>query len=94
MTARIYQPTKNAMQSGKALTKHWVLEYEVEENTKFIDPLMGWSGNSDMKQEIHLKFPTLEAAKKYAHKHEIDYYVILPKKPTLHKQSYADNFTS
>ena len=27
MTVRIYQPTKTAMQSGKAKTKRWVLEH-------------------------------------------------------------------
>ena len=28
MLARIYRPAKNAMQSGKAKTKDWVLEFE------------------------------------------------------------------
>ncbi len=28
MTARIYKPTRNAMQSGQARTKSWVLVYE------------------------------------------------------------------
>ncbi len=30
MRARIYQPAKTAMQSGRALTKRWLLEYEPE----------------------------------------------------------------
>ena len=41
MRARIYKPTKNAMQSGKARTKQWVLEYE-QETARTVDPLMGW----------------------------------------------------
>ena len=28
MRARIYQPPKNAMQSGRAATDEWVLEFE------------------------------------------------------------------
>lgn len=42
MEARIYQPTKTAMQSGKANTRFWVLEFEPEECKK-IEPLMGWT---------------------------------------------------
>ena len=30
MLARIYKPAKTAMQSGKARTKEWVLDYEPE----------------------------------------------------------------
>jgi len=37
---RIYQPTKNAMQSGRANLARWVLEYEPSER-KATDPLMG-----------------------------------------------------
>lgn len=41
--ARIYQRTKNAMQSGRARTDSWVLEYEPAE-AKRPDPLTGWAG--------------------------------------------------
>jgi hypothetical protein len=30
MRARIYKPARNAMQSGKARTKQWLLDYEPE----------------------------------------------------------------
>jgi len=30
MVARIYKPSRNAMQSGTAKTKAWVLDYEPE----------------------------------------------------------------
>lgn len=60
MTARIYQPVKNPMQSGKAKS-FWLLEY-VPERKKQLDELMGWVGNNDMKQELKLKFNSKEEA--------------------------------
>ena len=42
MTARIYRPAKTAMQSGKASTKQWLLEFE-HDRPREIDPLMGWT---------------------------------------------------
>ena len=51
MRARIYQPTKSAMQSGRALTKRWLLEYEPESPRK-IDPLMGWTSSGDMLSQV------------------------------------------
>ena len=39
MTARIYQRPKNAMQSGKALTDEWILEFEQSEARR-ADPLI------------------------------------------------------
>ena len=57
MRARIYQPPKNAMQSGKARTHCWLLEYEPE-SAKAPDPLMGWTSSSDMRQQVQLEFAT------------------------------------
>src|SRR3546814_8303487 len=39
MKARIYQPTKTAMQSGKALTRQWRLDYDTA-GSRFVEPLM------------------------------------------------------
>ena len=55
MRARIYRPAKNAMQSGKARTKQWLLEYEPE-SPRTIDPLMGWTSSRDMRQQLQLEF--------------------------------------
>ncbi|MGA8293409.1 MAG: NADH dehydrogenase ubiquinone Fe-S protein 4, partial [Rhodoplanes sp.] len=57
MLARIYKPAKTAMQSGKARTKNWWLEYEPSEPLE-VEPLMGWTSSSDMRQQIHLRFET------------------------------------
>jgi hypothetical protein len=44
VTARIYKPARTAMQSGKARTKEWVLDYEPE-TPREIEPLMGWTAS-------------------------------------------------
>lgn len=91
MQARIYQRPKNAMQSGKALTDQWVLDF-IPAEAKLPDPLMGWAGSGDMQQQVQLKFASCEAAQAYAEKHGISAQVhaVPPKK--LRLQAYADNF--
>lgn len=91
MTVKIYSPVKNPMQSGKAHQKHWLLEFQPESG-RFNDPIMGWVGSSDMKQELKLYFPTKEQAIAYADKHGLEYQVVEPKKPRMILKSYADNF--
>ncbi len=91
MTARIYCPTKNAMQSGLKNTRQWVLEY-ISEQGKSLDPLMGWSGGSEMAGQIHLKFISKEEAISYAKRNGIAYEVTEPKTRTRKIKSYADVF--
>ncbi len=89
--ARIYRPTKNAMQSGKRNTRCWVLEV-LPENGRFIDPIMGWTGTTDTTQQLRLKFESQEEAEEYAKRKHLNYYVIQPKNSKVHLQSYAENF--
>ncbi|PWB63559.1 MAG: ETC complex I subunit [Bradyrhizobiaceae bacterium] len=91
MVARIYKPTRNAMQSGTAKTKQWVLEFEPEE-PRAIEPLMGWTSSGDMKQQVKLRFTTREEAIAYAERHGIAYQVAEPKEPARRVIAYADNF--
>lgn len=88
--ARITQPDKTAMQSGKAKDS-WLLEFAPEQ-PQFIEPLMGWTGMTDMKQEIKLFFPTKEAAVAYAERKKIPYEIHLPNARRKVKKAYADNF--
>ena len=78
MRARIYRPAKNAMQSGKARTKQWLLEYEPE-SPRTIDPLMGWTSSRDMRQQLQLDFDTAEEAVAYAKANGIPYQLFEPR---------------
>ena len=88
--AKIYIPTKTAMQSGLGKENQWILEFETKNPTR--NPLMGWESSSDTLTEVKLKFSTKELAVNYAKKKKIDYEVIEPKKRKIIKKSYADNF--
>ncbi|WP_129792308.1 ETC complex I subunit [Sphingosinicella sp. CPCC 101087] len=91
MAARIYQRYKNAMQSGKARTDEWVLEFE-SGRAKRPDPLTGWSGGAETQEQVKLTFPSLEAAQAYAERQGIDAHIVPPTPPRLKLQAYADNF--
>lgn len=91
MAAHIYQMPKNAMQSGKARTGTWVLEFDPAE-PKRPDPLTGWAGSGDTRQQLRLTFPSLDAAKAYAEREGVAYHVTLPAPKALKLQAYADNF--
>ena len=93
MLARIYRPAKNAMQSGKAKTKDWVLEFEPASARK-PDPLMGWTQSSDMNGQIRLTFETRDEAIAYAQRHEIAFQLFEPKTPKRIIKAYADNFAA
>lgn len=91
MAARIFQNPMNAMQSGKALTDKWVLQFEPAEARK-PDPLTGWAGSGDTRRQVELTFPDVEAAKAYAEKYGIAYKVTETPQKTLKIQAYSDNF--
>jgi ETC complex I subunit conserved region len=91
MTARIFQSPKNAMQSGKALTDTWILEF-VPAEAKLPDPLMGWAGSGDMNQQVQLRFPDKDAATAYAARCGIEARVHATPPRRLKIQAYADNF--
>ncbi len=91
MTARIYQRPKNAMQSGKALTDLWILEFAPAEARR-ADPLMGWSGSGDTQVQVVLTFASCEEAQAYAQRHGIEARVAATPVRRLKLQAYADNF--
>ena len=91
MPARIYQRPKNAMQSGRAGTDEWILDF-VPAEAKRADPLMGWAGSGDMQQQVILTFATREEARAYAERYGIDARVIPTPPRKLKLQAYADNF--
>ncbi len=89
--AKIYIPSKTAMQSGFGKQKKWVLEFETKDSK--INPLMGWESSTDTLNSINLKFPSKEKAIEYAKNNGISFKVIEPNKKEFIIKSYADNFT-
>ena len=92
MVARIFKPTRTAMQSGRANTKQWLLVYEPEAPRE-VEPLMGWTASSDMKQQLRLRFATRDEAAAYCERNGIAYRVYEPKEPARRQIAYADNFS-
>ena len=91
MRAKIHQPAKTAMQSGRAKTRRWALEFE-RSAAKKIDPLMGWTSSTDMNQQVQLWFDTKEEAIAYAQRAGIAFEVFeTPRRKRVIK-AYADNF--
>ena len=89
--AKIYKPSKTAMQSGLKKFDKWIIEY-ITDNPG-INPLMGWESSTDTYGELKLEFSTKELAIEYAKKNNIDFEVIEPNNRKITLKSYADNFT-
>lgn len=91
MKARIYKPSKSAMQSGFARMGQWVLECEPS-SARTPESLMGWVSSGDTQAQIRLKFENLEDAQNYAQDHGIEYTVSAPRSRKIRPRNYSDNF--
>ncbi len=91
MLARIYKPSKTAMQSGKARTRDWVLEFEPA-SARHPDPLTGWISSDDMRGEVRLSFETAEEAVGYCERHGIAFRIQPEQRRATVIKAYADNF--
>ncbi len=89
--AKIYKPSKTAMQSGVKKFDKWIIEFITEKPG--INPLMGWESSTDTSSELKLEFSSKELAIEYAKKNKISFELIEPKIRKIVKKSYADNFT-
>ena len=89
--ARIYRPAQNVMQSGRANTRKWVLEFEPAA-AKIIDPLMGWTGSADTREQVHMTFDSKDMAVAFAKKNGLAFRVEEPKARRIRPKKYADNF--
>ena len=89
--AKIYKPSKTAMQSGLKKYENWVLEYFTQQPG--VNPLMGWESSTDTYSEIKMEFSSKDLAIEYANKNNVEYELIDSKKRKTVKKSYADNFT-
>ena len=89
--AKIYKPSKTAMQSGTKKYDKWIIEFITKKPG--INPLMGWESSTDTYSELKLEFNSKDLAIEYAKKNKINYELIEPKIRKINKKSYADNFT-
>jgi len=89
--AKIYKPSKTAMQSGLKKFDKWIIEFITDDPG--INPLMGWESSTDTYSELKLEFQNKELAIEYAKKNKIDFELIEAKPRKIVKKSYADNFT-
>ncbi|OCX64672.1 ETC complex I subunit [Thioclava sp. SK-1] len=95
MRARIYQPSRNAMQSGQGKTKFWYLDF-AQTDAREIDPLMGWTSSADTQTQVRLRFESRAEAEAYAKENNIDYAVTTPQKRAANVRAggYGENFAS
>ena len=95
MRARIYRPARNAMQSGTARSRQWVLEHAANE-ARVQDPLMGWTGSGDTQVQVKLRFVTQAEAEAYAKAQGIAYVVQQPKERAANIRigGYGENFAT
>lgn len=93
MKVRIYQPSKTTMQSGRARTHGWVLEYEIA-TPRRAEPLMGWISSGDTLNQVRLQFDSKEAALAFAEKKGWTCDVAEAHTRRVAPKSYADNFRS
>lgn len=95
MRARIYKPARNAMQSGTAKSRDWVLEF-APASAREVDPLMGWTSSSDTQAQVRLRFSSKEAALEYAEDKGLEVQVTDPKprKANIRARGYGENFAT
>lgn len=95
MRVRIYQPARNAMQSGTGRSAQWVLDFP-QADARDIDPLMGWTSSDDTQSQVRLRFATRAEAEAYARDNGLDYIVTEPHKraQNIRVRGYGENFAS
>lgn len=93
MKVRIYQPSKTAMQSGRARTHSWFLEYEIE-TARRAEPLMGWISSGDTLNQVRLSFASKDDAIAFAERKGWSYEAADAHERRVQPKSYADNFRS
>ena len=89
--AKIYIPTKSAMQSGRGKLKEWLLEFDTRDPKTNV--LMGWESSDDTLNEVKLKFSSRQKAIDYAQANNIEFKLIEPKQKKFVIKSYEENFT-
>jgi hypothetical protein len=88
---RIYRQAKTAMQSGRANTRRWVVEFEPE-SRRVVEPLMGWTSSRDTRGQVRMFFDSEAEAVAYAKRSGLMYTLEQPRERQVRPKAYADNF--
>ncbi|GGX59477.1 hypothetical protein GCM10011309_06530 [Litorimonas cladophorae] len=91
MFAKIYKPEASAMTSGRANLDMWCLEYQSAQPS-IIDPLTGNARNVDTREQLELRFDSLEDAVAYAKANGIPHRIVDRPKSKRIPRSYSENF--
>lgn len=91
MNVRIYKPAKTAMQSGRAKTERWILEYEVD-GCRAPEALMGWTSAGDTLNQVRMQFDTAEDAVAHAERQGWGYSVEPVRERRVKPRNYSDKF--
>ncbi|KAF8627480.1 hypothetical protein AX17_006292 [Amanita inopinata Kibby_2008] len=90
---RIFQPTRNTMQSGSAKSERWRIDFDIlQGGGRWENPLMGWASSADYMQGTRISFRSKEDAIHFAEKQGWDYYVQPPTVKKVPPKNYAENY--
>ncbi|KAF9242544.1 Ndufs4, NADH dehydrogenase Fe-S protein 4 [Melanogaster broomeanus] len=90
---RIYQPTRNTMQSGSGKSERWRIDWDILQGAgRWENPLMGWASSADYMQGTRVSFRSKEDAIHFAEKQGWDYYVQPSTTKRIPPKNYAENY--
>ncbi|PFH54094.1 hypothetical protein AMATHDRAFT_186907 [Amanita thiersii Skay4041] len=90
---RIYQPSRNTMQSGSGKSERWRIDFDIlQGGGRWENPLMGWASSADYMQGTRISFRSKEDAIHFAEKQGWDYYVQPPVAKRIPPKNYSENF--
>ncbi|XP_057319660.1 NADH dehydrogenase [ubiquinone] iron-sulfur protein 4, mitochondrial [Microplitis mediator] len=90
-TVRIYQPAKNAMQSGTDNINFWQIDFDNRE--RWENNLMGWSSTGDPMSNLKVDFASVDEAVDHCKKMKWNYFIQKPNVDNPKPRSYGANFS-
>ncbi len=91
MRVKIYKMAKSATQSGRGRVDSVILERD-DLGPRTADPLMGWVSSSDTRNQIRLRFTSIDDAVRYATENNYDYTVDPVHARQIKPRNYTDKF--
>ncbi|KAF7288522.1 hypothetical protein HMN09_01381200 [Mycena chlorophos] len=90
---RVYQATRNTMQSGGAKGERWRIDFDIlQGGARWENPLMGYASSADYMQGTRMSFKSQEDAIHFAKKQGWDYYVQAPTVKRIPPKNYSENY--